>query len=88
MLKKNFIACFIALHILFIFLQIHKQSYLVELSYKKQKNEKIKQELVEKKNNLTQQWYMVQNRASIKKYAQEELGMKKIALHQIKQLPS
>jgi cell division protein FtsL len=86
--KKTFIILFIAIHIGFIFLQIHKQSYLVELSYQKQKNEKIKQELVEKRNNLQQQWYVLQNRATIKNYAQEKLGMKKISLHQIKQLQS
>lgn len=88
MSKKKLIGSFIIFHILFIFLQIHKQSSFVELSYKKQKNEKVKQELLEKKNSLIQQWYLVQNRASIKQYAQQELGMKKIALHQIKQLPS
>ncbi|MGE0207266.1 MAG: hypothetical protein AB7R69_05460 [Candidatus Babeliales bacterium] len=87
MKAHTFITLFISLHIGFIFLQIHKQSYLVELSYQKQKSEKIKHDLLEKKNNLMQQWYLVHNRAAIKQYAQEELGMKKITLSQIKQMP-
>ena len=86
--KRTFISLFIIIHLGFIFLQIHKQSYLVELTYQKQKNEKIKQELIDQKNSLTQNWHLMQNRATIKKYAHENLSMKKIAFNQIKNLSS
>lgn len=86
MKKGIFFGLFILVHIGFIFLQIHKQSFIVQLTYEKQKNEKIKEELLEKKNQLTQQWYILQNRTSIKQYAEKELGMKKVAFKQIKNL--
>ena len=85
--KRIFIIAFIGLHVGFILLQIHKQSYVIELSYKKQKNEKNKQELIEKKNTLTQQLHMVHNRSTIKTFAKNNLGMKKVSLKQINQLP-
>ena len=83
MQKRKFIILFIGTHIGFIFLQIHKQSYLVKLSYQKQKKEKLQQDILEKKKQLTQQWHMVQNRSAIKDFAQKQLGMKKVALNQI-----
>jgi hypothetical protein len=86
MKKKKILGVFIGVHIAFIFLQIYKQSYLVQLTYEKQHHEKVKQELLEKKNHLTQQWYILQNRSAIKEYAQQELGMKKVALKQIKKI--
>ena len=86
MKKRNFLGLFIFVHIGFIFMQIYKQSYLVQLTYEKQHHEKIKHELLEKKNYLTQQWYIMQNRSAIKEFAQQELGMKKVALKQIKKL--
>lgn len=82
------IAFFVTIHVMFIFLQIHKQSYGIELSYQKQKNEKIRQELIDKKNDLTQELHLMQNRSTIKKYAENTLGMKKISLSQIKQMPT
>ncbi len=87
MSNRSFITFFITIHVVFIFLQIHKQSYVIELSYQKQKNEKLKQELTDKKNGLTQELHMVQNRSNIKKYAESSLGMKKISLSQIKKMP-
>ena len=85
--SRAFITLFILIHVIFIFLQIHKQSYGIKLSYQKQKNEKNKQQLIEKKNNLTQELHTMQNRSDIKKYAENSLGMKKIFLSQIKQIP-
>lgn len=86
MKKRNLLGLFIFVHIGFIFMQIYKQSYLVQLTYEKQHREKIKLELFEKKNDLTQQWYIMQNRSAVKEYAENELGMKKVALKQIKKL--
>jgi AAA15 family ATPase/GTPase len=81
---RTFITLFIMLHIGFIFLQIYKQSYLVELSYQKQKNEKIKEGLQEKKYALIQQLYVLQDRESVKAYAQNSLHMQPISLKQIR----
>ncbi|MEX0940161.1 MAG: hypothetical protein WDZ41_02285 [Candidatus Babeliales bacterium] len=86
MQKKTFIILFIGMHVIFILLQVHKQSYAIQLSYLKQKNDKIKQELIDKRKILTQEYYAMQNKSSIKKFAQQELGMKKISLKQVKQL--
>ncbi len=87
MSKRMFIIIFMGIHLAFIFLQIHKHSYLIALSFTKQKNEKKKQALTEKKNMLTQDWYTVQNRTAVKKFAEKNLKMKKVSLSQIKQLP-
>jgi hypothetical protein len=85
--NRMFITFFISIHIIFIFLQIHKQSYGIELSYQKQKHEKMRQELIEKKNSLIQELNIAQHRSTIKGYAQNTLKMKEISLSQIKQLP-
>jgi glutamate synthase domain-containing protein 2 len=42
---------------------------------------------VERKKNLSHQLHVLQNRSAIKQYAQNNLGMKKIKLEQIKQIP-
>lgn len=86
-MKKRAISAIIGLHILFIFLQIHKQSTLIELSYQKQKQEKLKQELINKKNELKRTLCLLQDPETVRAYAQVA-GMKKISLSQIKRLPS
>lgn len=84
--KKTFLSLFIGTHIVFVILLIHKQSYVVKLSFTKQRLEKKKLELIEQKKNLTNTLIALQNRSSIKEYASSRLGMAPISLDRIKKL--
>lgn len=88
MRNQTLIMLFILLHIGFIFLHIHKQSCVVKLTYQNQKYETIKNTLLNKKNQLTQELYMLHDKSVIKQYAQEHLNMKQMSLSQIKTLSS
>jgi cell division protein FtsL len=85
--KKFFIAFFIAVQLFLIFFHIHKRSIFIKLSYEKQKYEKQKEQLLERKQQLRQELAAVQDLQTIKKNALTELKMQKIALDQIKALP-
>lgn len=88
MKKKNnlFIYIFISINLFFIFLQIYKQSNFVKISYKKQRLEKEKETLIQKKDNLNQQLLEIKNPNLIKDYATKNLNMKKIGINQIKKV--
>jgi len=86
MKRPYFIVIFIVAHIFFIFFQIHKHSKVIKLSYKKQKSEQKKELLVQTIQDLKQQLYEMQKRSSIKKFAQEQLKMRKIKLSQINKI--
>lgn len=75
---------FICVNILFIFLQIYKQSNFVKLSFEKQRIEKEKEQLLQKKDSITQQLYILKNPANIKEFATRNLKMQKVKLNQIK----
>ena len=83
MKKRTFIALFITINLLFIFLYIHKQSTIIKLSFEKQRNEKLKEELMLQKNTLIQQLHTLNTKPAIKEHAAKTLGMKKIDLKQI-----
>ncbi len=85
--KRNFLLiAFIVTNVIFIFLQIYKQTYFVRLSYQKQRLEKERDEILQKKSLLTHQLYELKNPNSIKKFAIENLKMQKTKLNQIKKL--
>ncbi|HSC25012.1 MAG TPA: hypothetical protein VLB80_02220 [Candidatus Babeliales bacterium] len=86
-MKKNyFISFFIAVHILFIFLQVHKHTLFIKNSYNHQQCEKQITLLTEKQQTLTQELYVLKDRESIKKYAQNKLKMHPYVLSQVKKL--
>jgi cell division protein FtsL len=86
MKKKSFITFFITVHILLIFLQIHKHTLFIKTNYEQQQCEKKIATLTEKKQTLTQELYALKDRENIKKYAQKELKMRPYALNQVKKL--
>ena len=86
MKKVAFISLFIITHITFIFLQIHKHMAFIKQSFAKQKNERLLESLHEKKQEIINQFYALKNRATIKTFAQQNLQMNPIHLHQIKRL--
>lgn len=85
---KPFLLAFVSIHVILIFLQIHKHSQIIKYSYELQKNEQTKELLVKKKLALTHQLYACKNRSAVKECAIAQLHMKPIQLHQIKKLDS
>ncbi len=84
-MKKNiFVHIVIGFHLIYIGLQIHKQSYVIKWSFEKQRNEKHKDALRAQKNNLTEQLFILKHRSTIKTFAQTTLHMKKIGIDQVK----
>jgi len=87
MKKSMFLPLFIFTNISFIFLQIHKHSKFIKLSYDKQSKEKEKNELLKQKQELGLALHTyASNKETIKKFAIENLHMKKIKLIQLKKL--
>jgi len=85
--KQTFITLFIGLHLLFIILQIHKQSMFVKYSYEKQRFEQELKHLRARKQKLEQQLAELHNPDAIKLFAQETLNMRTVQRKQIKKLP-
>ncbi|MDR3647112.1 MAG: hypothetical protein P4L22_06235 [Candidatus Babeliales bacterium] len=83
--KSNyFIYIFIAVNLLFIFLQIYKQSNFVKLSYKKQRLEKEKDLLIQKRDNLNQKFLELKNPNAVKNAVIKDLNMKRVGINQVK----
>jgi hypothetical protein len=88
MKRSYFVSLFVAAHISGIFLLIHKYSLIIEQTYRQQEIGEQTKVLASKKQQLMNQLYAVQQRSSVKKFAQETLHMKEISLASIKKLPS
>src|SRR3990167_5873121 len=82
-LTSVIIVIFVMTNLLFIFLQIHKQSQFVKLSYANQRLEKEKYQLIRQRNELVHQLYLQQSRKNVQKYAQDQLGMHETSVRQI-----
>ena len=74
---------FISVNLLFIFLQIHKQSQFIKFSYSSQRLEKEYEQLDKQRNELVHQIYLQQGNKNIKKYASQHLGMSNTKVTQI-----
>lgn len=86
--KKNalnslIVLVFILINLAFIFLQIHKQSRFVQLSYARQRLEKEREQLNKQYNELIHKIYVQQSRKHVQKYAKEHLGMRNTGVNQI-----
>lgn len=86
MKRPYFITIFLGTQVFLVFFQIHKHSKMIRLSYQKQKSEQRKEQLVQQVQSLTQQLYVLKEQSSVKQFAQEHLGMKKIKISQVKKL--
>ena len=86
MKRGYFITIFVTAHLLFIFLHIYKYNLNIKQSYAQQKQELHYEQLVHKKQRLTQELYALQNKTAIKQYAAKKLGLRPLKLSQIKRL--
>lgn len=87
MKRSLFITIFVSAQVCLVVLQIYKHSNRITLMYTRQKNEAHKNQLVLKRQELTQKLYALQDRASIKEFAERELHMQPVQLSQIKKVP-
>lgn len=76
------------MHLLAAVLHIYKHSLFVGQLYQKQRIETTKQELTHRKQLVLQQLYAAKDPAVIKQFATQKLGMKPVALTQIKKIES
>jgi len=86
MKKVSFFTFFITIHLIFIFLQIHKHTLFIQNNYNQQECEKKIITLTEQKKNLTQQLYALKDPQTIKQYAEDVLQMRPYTLNQIKKI--
>lgn len=87
MKKKTFVVLFLAVHVLFIALQIDKQSRMVKLSYTRQKKEQTIKTLSNKKQALINKLCTLRNKQKIKTYAHTHLKMKPLKIKQVQRIP-
>jgi len=81
-----FMATVIATHVFFILAHINRHSQFVGQSFRRQKNERLLESLVHRKQELASQLYALKDRDAIKEYAQRVLKMQPVALAQVKKL--
>jgi len=86
MKRKSFITIFVAVHVLFIALQIDKQSKIVKLSYQKQRHEEEKKKLLAQKQKQTNTLFALKKPSQVKQFATQQLSMKPLDLKQIKRI--
>ncbi len=82
--RQPFILFFIACNVVIVFAHIQNHTNAVRQLYLKQRNEKMKEELLKKKATAIRMLYTLKNPATVKEFAVTQLNMQKIALHQIK----
>ncbi len=87
-LAKNrlWLVLFVSTNLLFVLLQIYKQSIFVKRAYAQQRLEQQKKQLLKRKSQLTSELHVQQAHDKIKQFATERLGMSKVDLKQIKKL--
>ena len=86
MTKKHFFTFCTCINGMFIGTQIYKHTQFVHYMYQKQQKEHQIQQCKDSICMVQQQWYALQDRQLIKEFAHNHLGMRAIALHQIKRL--
>jgi hypothetical protein len=84
MKRSTFIFVFIACNIGMVLLQIKNHTNIVQQQYRKQRNDKLKEELLQKKAAALRSLYALKNPTAIKQFATKELNMQTVCLQQIK----
>jgi len=86
--RSKLITLFIILNVGLVIARIHTHNRYMQYSYKKQRHELTKEQLIRTKQELTQQFLALKNRDAIKEFAQNELHLHPIKLNQIQRLPA
>jgi hypothetical protein len=85
MTQKKFIIIALACNVLFLFIYIHKQSWLMQLTYAHQKNEHLLSDLKNQEKKLFNKLQASKNHTTIQKKAINALGMHKAQLKNLQQ---
>lgn len=86
MKSKTFMLIIITSTIAIAFLFIHRQSLYVKYTYKKQRLEQHKSELLEKQDTLNKKLYILKNPSTVAQQARDKYALKTIDIKQIKKL--
>ena len=86
MQSSRFMCLVVATHVAFIVAHIHRHTRFIGESFRRQRNERTRQQLVHKRQELAAQLCAIQDHGYIKRYAEEKLHMKPISLSQVKKL--
>lgn len=86
MTQKTFIVLFVIANILLLFVYIHKQNWLIQITYTKQKNEQLLADLEHHKKELYNKLQAQQDRSTIKASAESNLKLSKARLSVIQNL--
>lgn len=87
MKRSSFILTALGVNLFLVFFLIYKNSRIVALTFQKQQQERTKLALLKEQERLQQKLCVVQNKAAIKQFAQNELKMEKVSAQSIKSLP-
>lgn len=88
MAKRTFLVTVISTNILFILIMLHKRNAFTEQLFNKQRLENQLHTLTKQEHMLQHELSALQDRSTVKTYAQTYLNMQPITLTQLKKLPS
>ncbi len=83
MTRKNFFSLLFLLCTFFVFIKIYQHNLLIKLIYEKQRLERKKEILKQKKNHMLAKLYTLRDFKRVKKIAEKKLGLKELKLSQI-----
>lgn len=86
MKRSAFISLFFGTHLLFIIVQIHKHTLITKFSYQEGKLGAEKQQWINKKRSLNNQWLMITDRSAVKDFVEQQLHLQPLSLSQIKKI--
>jgi len=86
MKKTKLLYTIITAHVLFIFLHVYKHTKIVSARYNLEKSNAQYRQLKKEKLALQEEWYTIQDPHYLRNHAREQLGMKKIRLHQTRHI--
>jgi len=82
----SFLTLFVGVQITGVLMQLYKQSQFIKLSYRKQRITLELAHTIKEKQEILHTIAMLHDATSVKKFAQEQLGLQPIALSQIKKV--
>lgn len=87
MKKKSLATIFVAIQLFFILFYLRNNSRIIELSYQKQKFEKILEQKLALKQERILELLVLQNPVHVKEFAQDVLSMTQLRINAIKKVP-
>lgn len=86
MTRKRFFSLLFLLSLFFVFLKIYQHNLLIKLNFEKQRLERKKLKLKDRKSLLLVEVFKLKDFKRVQRIAQEELGLQELKLSQIKRV--